>query len=218
MTFSPWHGHAWFSRFWTLSLMEGIDQAGVAPINLEGFNTLAYLANAIAPCYQIEILDPTVLKEKSGPLYPKLIWDLDRLVGLMLVLVSNVRDPQPEGSSPTYSVSRRGLAVLRACEAITPEFSKITSALRSIALAYARNSAALGTSSLLDRDGNYGNNLFGNGDVVDFGQWTDLNATQRAVQSLSNFFPPGLQEHPSRNVNIYARYLAGAHVTEIPNV
>jgi len=78
-----------FRQFWILSLFSGVEEAGCSPIDLKRFNVLAYLSNAVAQCYGVPPLDATVLKERDGPLYPILIWDIDRLVGMGLVHVTN---------------------------------------------------------------------------------------------------------------------------------
>ena len=59
-----------FRRFWLLALLIGVEKAGRSPIEIKHLHSLAYLANALSPCYGIESLDATILKERRGPLYP----------------------------------------------------------------------------------------------------------------------------------------------------
>jgi len=75
----------WQTRFWLLSLFAGIERAGRSPITLPDLNALIYLANATLPCYEVMSLDATVRKSQDGPIYPRAIWDLDRLVGMLLL-------------------------------------------------------------------------------------------------------------------------------------
>lgn len=196
-----------FRRFWLLALLEGVERSGRSPIELKSLHSLAYLANAVSPCYGIEPLNATVLKEDSGPLYPELVWDADRLVGMGLLAVSNlVIGRGVELRSASYAITSQGLLFTSRSAAGVESLGKLARALWSVALAFARNPESMIESSLLKRDGNYADPHFGLGDVVDFGQWDRGNASVNAVKRISAAAEGRCT--PAASVNLYAQYLA----------
>ena len=199
----------WYRRFWTLCLLNGIEEGGCSPIELRSFNILAYLANAVAQCYAVPSLDPTILKKREGPLYPLLIWDLDRLVGMRLVDVSNiVLEKGAKVRNASYAINQSGLDVLTKCRNLNDGLGRAHDALRSTALAYARNRQNLTVEGLIKLDGNYANTQVPEGAVVDFGDWDDVNASANSVEFILDHIDVVLRQNPSIGVNLYARYLS----------
>jgi hypothetical protein len=198
----------WYRRYWILSLLAGIEQAGASPIDLRSFNVLAYLANAVSSCYNIPPLDPTVLKQRDGPLYPELIWDLDRLVGMRLVDVSDVVvDSTRKMRNVSYSITRKGLETLLSCHALNNQLAKEADSLKTTALAFARNQRQISGSSLFEADGNYADTKTAEGGVVDFGRWDFINATANSVEYILNQINEAIRKDPAVGVNLYLRYL-----------
>lgn len=198
-----------YRRFWTLALLAGSERAGTSPMSLKQFNMLAYLANAVAQCYDIVPLNPIILKEKSGLLYPKLIWDLDRLVGMGLARVSNiVLTSNGETKSVSYGITTEGINTLKTCISISDGLKNTASALSSTAMAFCRTRHCISVGSLHNRDGNLANNRFGDGDVVDFGLWDLQNATANSVNFVKAGISLPLTGSTSTAVNLYAQYLA----------
>lgn len=196
-----------YRRFWLLALLQGVESAGRSPIELKHLHSLVYLANALSPCYGIESLNATVLKEGTGPLYPDLIWDTDRLVGVGLLAVSNLVFRQgAELRSASYSITASGVNFVSRSAAGSTLLATVAKALGSVALAYARNPDAIIEVSLLQRDGNYADPHFGLGDVVDFGEWDPRNASANAVRKIDAAI--GGDRTPSSSVNLYTQYLA----------
>lgn len=207
-----------YRRFWILSLLSGVEEAGCSPISLGNFNILAYIANAVAQCYGVSALDSTILKELDGPLYPKLIWDLDRLVGGGLVRLHDVVvDSNKKVRHVSYSVTSRGLDCEDSCRSLNDSLAEIGNSLRSAALAYSRNRLLLSKESLLTRDGNYANPIISNGEVVDFGDWVKVNATANSVAQIFENLGIDASVDPAIGVNIYAHYLAKTPKTGLVN-
>ena len=73
-----------------LMLLDGAERAGIAPIRLRHLHTYAYLSNVLAPVWNTRVFDGRLLKRRGGPFYPSLQHDLDRLVGLGLVIITNL--------------------------------------------------------------------------------------------------------------------------------
>ena len=73
-----------------LVLLDGSERAGISPIRLNRLHVYAYVSNVLAPVWQAEVFDGHVLKRRGGPFYPALQHELDRMVGLGLVNISNL--------------------------------------------------------------------------------------------------------------------------------
>lgn len=197
-----------YRRFWTLALLAGSERAGTSPMDLKQFNLLAYLANAVAQCYDIVPLDPIILKEKNGILYPKLIWDLDRLVGMGLARVSNiVLTSKGETKSVSYGITTVGINTLKECISISDDLKKTAIALSSTAMAFGRTKHIINIENLRARDGNMADNRFSDGDVVDFGLWDLQNPTANSVNFVKNGISSQLFTGVGTAVNLYTQYL-----------
>src|SRR5260221_11854995 len=77
-------------RIRIITLLAAAEQAGLAPMPISKFHTFAYLSNVLSPVWEMLPLDGKVLKRGLGPFYPILQRDLDRLVGIGIVLISHV--------------------------------------------------------------------------------------------------------------------------------
>lgn len=219
-----------YRRFWLLALIAGLERSGRAPIGMRSLNGLAYLANAAIPCYQIEPLDSTVRKSEDGPLYPKLIWDADRLVGMGLLAVSGLVVGPSRPHHAMYSITRRGLNLISQARKAAAHFDELSSALWSISIAYARSPECVAAGSLLDRDANYAEPRVSQGDVVDFGDWDFHNWTFDAISRIRGDIsarllqgtrdtdePTSLQtlaSTPDGAMSLYAQYLASNRTSE----
>lgn len=199
----------WYRRYWILALLAGIEEAGASPIALRNFSLLAYLANVVAQCYGVSALNPTVLKRPEGPMYPLLNWDVDRMVGMGLILVSNVViDSDNNPGNVSYAISEKGLLVLDGCKQLQSKLAMIAESLRSTALAYARNRSTLTAEKIAKFDANYADSTVSNGGVIDFGDWTDVNASANSVDFILDRISVALRKDPAMGVNLYAHYLA----------
>lgn len=215
----------WQARFWLLALFSGIEKVGRSPLNLPDLNALIYLANATIPCYEVASLDATVRKLSSGPVYPDAIWDLDRLVGMLLLGIAGTATRSKSAvNSPRYFITRMGVDLITRIRASEPEFEKTAGALMDIVAAYARLPNSLAPKSLLARDANYAEVHVTLGDVVDFGEWNTSNFTKNAVIAVKSDLrarleplgrdratPSGLAElidNPGISLRLYAQYLS----------
>lgn len=202
-----------YRRFWLLALFRGIEAAGFSPVTSSKTHALVYLANALATTYGISPLAPILLKVKKGPLYPQFFWEIERLVGMRLLSVHALEHATLEDiDSAEYSLTKQGLKLVENVIHSVPELQKVAQVQKSIALAYSRNPSAGQSDNLLKRDGNYGDTDIGEGEIVDFGEWSFVNSTKDAVNYLRCRI---IELHPHRTdpaiaVNYYAQYLSEA--------
>lgn len=90
MTSSEHGSPATMRQLRLLSLLDAARRVGLEPLPLRPLHVIAYIADAMSPVWDLPIIDGQILK-RTVPYYPALQADLDRLVGVGLVAVSDVR-------------------------------------------------------------------------------------------------------------------------------
>ena len=76
-------------------LLDAAENAGLVPLRIIRLHAFAYLSNVLAPVWDMPALDGKLLKRRGGPFYPAMQRDLDRLVGMGVVVITgldHVRD------------------------------------------------------------------------------------------------------------------------------
>lgn len=99
-------------RLRIVAILDGADRLGISPLGLLSLHSIAYFADALAPVWNLPIMDGQVLKRRQ-PYYPSLQEDLDRLVGQGVVDVRSV----------TYTETDPGSWLLDAQYYLRREFS-----------------------------------------------------------------------------------------------
>lgn len=103
------------ARMWLLVLLDGAERIGVAPLSVERLHRLVYLANAMAPIYDLLTPDGYLLKYKRGPFFPEVQWDIDRLCVQGLGRADNLQTKHDELGwwfDAGYSLTRQGMAAV----------------------------------------------------------------------------------------------------------
>jgi hypothetical protein len=72
-----------------IGLLDAAERLGATPLPLIPLHTIAYFTDALAPVWNLPIIDGQILK-RLRPYYPSLQADLDRLVGRGVVAASEV--------------------------------------------------------------------------------------------------------------------------------
>lgn len=201
-----------FRRFWLLTVLGGLERAGMCPVEFRSFNSVLYLINTISSTYRVQPLISTVVKEASGPLYADLTWDIDRLVGMCLCSVHDLKfDSNRQGRFVKYGITEQGIDLINVAVAEIPILEKIKEAIFSISLAYGRNPASGLEDNLLLLDANYATNKYQLRDVIDFGVWEDFNATEYSIDYISQCVASRMMRQPPSHVavNLYTEYLSG---------
>jgi hypothetical protein len=100
---------------WILLLLDAAERLFLAPLQVQEFHQLAYLANCLIPLYEFEIENPEILKHELGPFYPTVQWELDRLVAYGLVTISEVNFKVNESNwhfRAAYAIAKAGTHVV----------------------------------------------------------------------------------------------------------
>ena len=190
-----------------LMLLDAAENAGIAPIELRTLHTYAFLSNVLAPVWNTDVFDGHLLKRRSGPFYPALQHDLDRLVGLGLALITNLGHTLDEDGrwrlSGAFSLNRELSAnALEVMDAL-PHQRRVRSFLQEIAYAM----SALSDSEvhrLPEEDPTYSDYIVSYGNVVDFADWRNLNYSANAAQHFATLTEGTT---PGELLHLYVRHL-----------
>jgi hypothetical protein len=84
-------GAALRRRIRILMLLDAADYAVISPLSIPRFHAFAFLADVLSPIYNFVPLAGRIMKRRAGPYFPELQWEADRLIGLGLVNVENLK-------------------------------------------------------------------------------------------------------------------------------
>jgi len=191
-------------------LIHSAEKSGLAPLSVLRLHAFAFLSNVLAPVWEMPVLEGKVLKRKGGPFYPALQRDLDRLVGLGVVIISNlghVLDEQKrwrlEGSYRLHRLFADHILERvsqfeeeRRFSAFLDELAFAVSALSDDDLDKASTQDAIYSDPIVD---------FGN--VLDFAEWQHKNAAATAAARLGRSVPGGVRPNPGEEIHLYLRHL-----------
>lgn len=130
---------ALFARMWLLLLFDACERAGISPLSVESLHRLVYLANAMAPVYNLFVPDGYILKYRRGPFFPAVHWDVGRLVAQGLVFAGDSRPIKDElgyWTVASFSLSPAGMKAVDVALGVETVVPRATY-LREVALAFA---------------------------------------------------------------------------------
>jgi hypothetical protein len=201
-----------WARAWLMALLDGAARAGLTPISHDTIHQMAFLANALAPVYDLPVENGLVTRWKRGPYSRGLQWDLDRLaiMGLArLAAVKSVTDDEGAWFKARYGLGPLAQDfMLKALQ--VPSLRRVHTFHCELMAAYASLPEAFRGMAATE-DATYANTFDGDLDegetVIDFAAWRDRNFTQRASMTLERQLR-GFAVNPRSRIHIYLRYLA----------
>ena len=191
-------------------LLNAAELAGLSPISVLRLHAFAYLSNVLAPVWDMPVLDGKLLKRRGGPFYPSLQRDLDRLIGLGVVVISGLTHVHDEENhwrlEGAYRLNRRFAEPILSSIASFGGGPYVAAFVQELAYAL----SAL-TESELDRafleDATYSDPNVDIGNVVDFAEWQDLNYSARAARFFDRLMPGRSGATPGEKLHLYVRHL-----------
>lgn len=190
-------------------LLDAAEGAGLVPMSILRLHTFAYLANVLAPVWDMPAQDGKVLKRRGGPFYPALQRDLDRLVGMNIAVISDLGYSLDEAKR--WHLEGRYRLNRELASSILGRAQQFEEENRSIAfireLAYALS--ALSDEEIdraMTEDATYSDPLIDIGNVVDFAEWRRLNYTANATLELGRLLPSA-QATLGEKLHFYVRHL-----------
>ena len=193
-----------------IMLMDAATQAGIAPTPILRVHTLAYLANVLAPVWDLPVLDGKILKRHGGPFYPALQQDLDRLVGLGITNITELH--HVEESSGSWRVEGKYSLNYDFAQPVLAQVRRISSEhevwefIRELALAL----SSLGDDDIdaaMQEDATYSDPYVTAENVVDFAEWSTNNSSASATDYFEIVLPSGHRTTPGEKLHLYVQHL-----------
>ena len=174
-------------------------------------HAVGYFADALAPVWGLRILDAQVLKLKEGPTSPLLQADLDRLVGMGVVIASAVRHVEnPEGLwrlDADYSLNQDFSESILDKARSFERYSTELDFLREVVFALS-GLGAVGILSAGNSDASYGNEMIGPQGMVDIAsEQSEVNPTARVALRFKELMHPDIALSDAEMVHLYVREL-----------
>lgn len=190
-----------------LSLLDALAAVGLTPASSRALHELAYLANVLAPVFDLTPFDSVLLKRKSGPYYPDLQFTIDSLVGRGLVEALESRyefDEVEERYRIVASYRMRRSQVICALKRYRTLFESEVHFLDELAAAYSDLSDEEQGIAALE-DARYADASVDENNVIDFGQW--VSAEKNFSRNAAMAFAPGKNLLPAERLYMYLDHL-----------
>ena len=190
-------------------LLDAAEAAGLVPIKILWLHAFAYYSNVLAPVWNLPVLEDTVLKRQGGPFYPELQHDLDRLVGIGVVKVSEIGHVQDESKrwrlDGAYRLNRQFADPILSTLENSEEESHLAIFVRELGYAL----SALSDEDLdkaVTEDATYSDQMVSNDNVIDFGPRRGKNYTATVAHKFSRLIPGGYATSGEK-LHLYVRHL-----------
>jgi hypothetical protein len=193
-----------------LALLDSLARASISPAPLRVVHEMAYLANVLAPVFDLQPYSASLLKRRAGPYYPSLQKTLDELVGCGMVIASDLRYLLiPEEGR--YRIEAKYKLNRELAGHATEHFRKVygdTSEvmfLDELATAYSTLTDMQFGSAALE-DARYIDDNVDANNIIDFGEWeSQANANFSCNAALS--FAPMTHLQPAERLYLYIDHI-----------
>jgi hypothetical protein len=205
-----------------LLLLDAAERAGVAPLDTHRLHAFAYLADVLSPVWELPAFDGVVLKSIGGPFYRDLQREMDRLVAMGLLEITNLQyDARPRGGarikgkyslrfeSPYLEPILSAIGARPQFEPINPRDWELHNFLVELAGALARL-----PDDEIDRaasvDVTYSDPRIAENNLVEFNEISDegrKNLSVATAKRFNAFVPPDIKLSPGEQIYLYATYL-----------
>jgi hypothetical protein len=193
-----------------LMLLQAVENAGIVPVRLARFHTFAFLSNVLAPVWEVPVFDGKIFKRKGGPFYPTLQRDLDLLVGMGVVVISDLRHTlnkqnrwQLDGSYRlNHGFADKVIGIVKTFEAD----ALLLQFLQELAFAF----SALSDTEMeraSGEDATYADSFIDFGNVLDFAEWQHRNCSANAAEHLRLLAPSGIRPTSGEMIRFYLMHL-----------
>lgn len=191
-----------------ITLLDGSERIGLSPLPVEQLHTIAYFADALAPVWNIPIIDGQILK-RHRPYYPALQDDLDNLAGIGVVIPSNVRHEESAGGwriNADYRLNSEFAPRIIAAAEQFPRQAQELAFVREIVYA----TSGLGISGIAGAahvDATYGDPLVDVGGMIEVRPDEGDNATADVAFRFRELLSEESKVSSAEMVNLYVRRL-----------
>ncbi|MFC7334430.1 hypothetical protein [Rhodocista pekingensis] len=202
------HQTALLDRIRVLLLLDALEAADMGPVPVMRLHAFALLADLLGPIWGVDSHDGKILKRQGGAYYPRLQRQLDMLVGLGFVEVTNVSYAFENGLSRLEGcfqiASGRAEEVIASVRMFSEE-ERAVSFLRRLAFSLQR--VSLPIEKLIRVDATWADQRTGTGDVIDFSEWKSANYSAYSAQLFARLVDPDLKIGCGERTQLYVRLL-----------
>lgn len=193
-----------------VAILSAAHRAGLTPLPARQLHTIAYFADALAPVWDLRILDAQLLKRREGPMSPELQHDVDRLVGMGLLVPSAVQHRMDQDGlwrlDAEYvlneAFSDRVLDVASTLPALMEQIEFVREVVYAVS-----GLGDTGIPAATSKDASYGDELVDFGDVVDI---ATVGASENATAQVARRFGVLMREEgfsSAEMIHFYVREL-----------
>lgn len=199
-------------KTWTLLCVAEASRLGLSPLASAQLHVLLYLANTLAPLFNVARVRGRVLKRGPFPFYPDVQREVDRLAFAGVLSIERV-DFGPKGHlAAHYGLAASAQQIRSQLLEVSPE-ARRTARLFSELVAACFGKFLVSQAAIGPVDANYGNTDVVENEVVDFSEWQDENKNMEVARYLMAQLK-ALQPHADRDgVRLYCDYLDQALAT-----
>lgn len=190
-----------------IGLMYELDRSNLRDVTLPLLHSLWYLSNALTPLWRIKPFDAAVLKTERQPFFPMLQRDVDALVGMGLLRVTQfTRDREQARLHGCFALhSPFSDPVIEMMRSI-PEERDLLEYLGEVVQAFERLTASEQVEGSAE-DATYSDPGLEYGNVVDLGEWIDRGGMTPTARVLQRIDAASRDLLPVERMEIYVDHL-----------
>lgn len=198
-------------RMRVIAILDGAEPAGLVPLSAVHLHTIAYFADALAPVWDLRIVDAQLLKRKGSPMSPLLQADVDHLVGRGIVEASEVHHEKDEDGdwrlSANYALNRVLAGPILEEIQRHPETDSELRFVRELVLAFSAIGPS-GLGSVAKSDASYGDIMVDVGGMVDIAtDSSERNLSARVAFRFKDLMDREVALSPAEMTHYYVREL-----------
>lgn len=194
-----------------VAIVHACDQEGISPAPLQVIHTVAYFADALAPLWNIPVVEGQLLKKVDAPSNPEIQADIDSLVGRGVLVPSSVRHIETSNGrriDAKYALNMDFAGRILEAISLDEQFSKELSFIHEVTLAL----SGLGVSGMGNAvlvDATYSDPLLDFGSIVDLSSDIAPTRTIQVSQRFSQLMSTDRRLSDAELTHLYVRHLYG---------
>lgn len=197
-------------RIRLILLLDAAENAGLSPLPILHLHTFAYMSNVLSPVWDIPVFEGKLLKRQGNPFYTSLQFDLDRLVGMGVVFVSNISHildgNQRWRLDGSYCLNHQFAdRILRSIKVFEDE-RELIDFIQELAYALSSLSDA-DLRKATTEDATYADPIIDFGNVIDFAEWDKVNYAANAARHFERLLPSGAHATQGEMLHLYVHHL-----------
>lgn len=190
-----------------IAILAAAEAAAIAPLPARQLHAVGYFADALAPVWDLQILDPQLLKRSEGPTSPALQADVDRLVGCGVLRASALRHSEDsEGLwhlEADYALNQDFAAPILAATRRFERFAHELDYLREVVFAMA-GLGTIGIAQASASDAAYGDQLIDYGGLLDIAPIdAEPNRSVQVARRFGELMAPEVALGDAEQVHLY---------------